>query len=57
MKEPGYVYSYDEKKNKFPLINKTVCKINNKVKRFGWYKYFQFLVDKNSKNNLKKIIY
>ena len=43
-----------KKKNKFPLINKTVCKINNKVKRFGWYKYFQFLVDKNSKNDLEK---
>ena len=54
LKEPGYVYSFEEKKNKFPLINKTVCKINNKVKRFGWYKYFQFLVDKNSKNDLEK---
>ena len=54
MKEPGYAYSLDEKQNRFPLINKTVCKINNKVKRFGWYKYYKFLVDKSSKNDLEK---
>ena len=49
MKEPGYFHSRDEKKDRFPLLNKTVCKINNKVKSFGWFKYFQFLVDKSSK--------
>ena len=42
------------KKNRFPLLNKTVYKINNKVKRFGWYKYYQFLVDKSAKNDLEK---
>jgi len=54
MKQPGYIYSFDEKKNKFPLINKKVCKINNKVKGFGFYKFYQFLVDKSSKNDLEK---
>ena len=54
MKEPGYVYSLDEKKNRFPLLKNKVCKINNKLKGFGWYKYYKFLVDKSSINDLEK---
>ena len=53
MKEPGYFHSIEEKKDRFPLLNKTVCKINNKVKSFGWFKYYKFLVDKSSKNDLE----
>jgi len=56
MKEPGYFHSIEEKKDRFPLLNKTVCKINNKVKKFGWFKYYKFLVDKSSKNDLEKKI-
>ena len=31
-----------------------MCEINNKVKKFGWFKYYKFLVDKSSKNDLEK---
>ena len=54
MREPGYVYTSGEKKNRFPLLNNKVCKINNKIKGFGWYKYYKFLVDKCSINDLEK---
>ena len=43
MKELGYFHPRDEKKYRFPMSNNKVCKINNKVKGFGWFKYYQFL--------------
>ena len=54
MKEFGYYYSKDEKKNKFPKMENKVCKVNNKIKGFGWYKYYKFLVDKKSKDDKEK---
>ena len=54
MKEIGYYYSKDEKKNRFKKNNNKICKINNKTKYFGWYKYYKFLVDKHNKNDYEK---
>ena len=53
MKEMGYYYSFDEKKNIYKN-NSKICKINNKIKNFGWYKYYKFLVDKHNKNDYEK---
>ena len=54
MKEIGYYYSKDEKKISFTKANNIICKTNNKIKNFGWYKYYKFLVDKNNKDNQEK---
>ena len=54
MKEFGYYYSKDEKENGFPKMENKVCKINNKIKGFGWYQYYKFLVDKKSKDDKEK---
>ena len=54
MKEIGYYYSKDEKNKSFPKIRGKFCKINYKIKNFGWYKYYKFLVDKNSQYNQEK---
>ena len=54
MNEIGYYYSKDEKKNSFPKINSKICKFNYKIKNFGWYKYYKFLVDKKSKYKKEK---
>ena len=53
MKEIGYYYSRDEKNNSFPKKNKK-CKENNKIKNFGWYKYYKFLIEKSNKNLKEK---
>ena len=54
MNEIGYYYSKDEKNYSFPKINSKICKINYKIKNFGWFKYYKFLVDKKSKYKQEK---
>lgn len=54
MNEIGYYYSKDEKNNSFPKIRSKTCKINLKIKNFGWYKYYKFLIDKKSKHKKEK---
>ena len=56
MKELGYYYSKDEKKDGFNKIYNKICKANNKIKNFGWYLYYKFLVDKFSKNDKEKFM-
>ena len=56
MKELGYYYSLDQKKDR-KIINKNiVCKDNNKLKGFDKFKFVKFLVDKNNKNDKEKLI-
>ena len=54
MKEIGYYYSMDEKKDRFKKNKSKICKSSNKIKNFGWYKYYKFLVDKHNKNDYEK---
>ena len=54
MKEIGYIYSVGEKDNRFPLNKNKMCKINDKIKKFGFYKFFKFMIDKYSDTDVKK---
>ena len=54
MKEIGYIYSVGEKDKRFPLNKNKICKINDKIKKFGFYKFFKFMIDKYSDTDVKK---
>ena len=54
MKEVGYYYSNDEKRHRFPPKGNILCKNNNKIKRFGLYKFFKFMIEKYSSDNTEK---
>ena len=54
MKEFGYYYSKDEKIKDIPQTNNKICKTNNKLKNFGWYKYYKFLIEKKSDEEIEK---
>ena len=54
MKELGYYNSYDDKNGVFPKTKMGKCKINNKLKKFGFFKVCKFLVDKNNNNDKEK---
>ena len=54
MKEMGYYNSYDEKIKDIPKTNKRICKVNNKLKKFGLFKLYKFMVDKNNKDDKEK---
>ena len=54
MKEMGYYYSNDEKSGRYPHLDNKICKVSDKIKEFGWYKYFKFLVDKHNINDYEK---
>ena len=43
-----------EKKSVFTKTNNKISKVNNKIKDFGCYKYYKFLVDKIIKDNHEK---
>lgn len=43
-----------KKKSVFTKTNNKISKVNNKIKDFGCYKYYKFLVDKNIKDNHEK---
>ena len=54
MNEVGYYNSYDEKIKDIPKTNKRVCKVNNKLKKFGLFKLYKFMVDKSNKDDKEK---
>ena len=56
MNEIGYYYTTFTNKYISPKLENKVCTTNNKTKRFGWYKYLKFLVDKNTKTEKEKDI-
>ena len=59
LRQPGYYYTLDEKKNRFPVKNNKKCKEKEGIiKGIDHIKFLQFLIDKLDDNNLKKqIIY
>ena len=54
MKEVGYYYSSEGKKQAKIIENK-VCKVNNKLKKMGFFKYLKFLIEHTSINDDDKI--
>jgi len=56
MKELGYYYSRDQKNTRKIRNKNIVCKNNNKLKGFDYFKFVKFLVDKNNKNDKEKLI-
>ena len=56
MNEMGIFVSYDEKNNGFPKMSNKICKPNNKIKNLFAYKYFKFLVDRNSEDDIEKLM-
>ena len=59
MKQVGYYYTLDEKRNRFPFTKNKQCKIKEDIiKDIDHIKYIQFLVDKLDDNELgKKILF
>ena len=57
LRQPGYYYTFDERRNKFPLSKTKTCKIKEGVIRnLDHIKYMQYLVDKLEDNELEKQI-
>ena len=54
MKEEGYYYSFEDKKQAKIIENK-VCKVNNKLKKIGFFKYLKFLIEYTVVNDDDKI--
>ena len=54
MKEEGYYYSFEDKKQAKIIENK-VCKVNNKLKKIGFFKYLKFLIEHTIMNDDDKI--
>ena len=59
LRQPGYYYTLDEKRNRFPIKNNKKCQEKEGIiKGLDHIKFLQFLIDKLDDNNLKKqIIY
>ena len=57
LKQPGYYYTFDERRNRYPLTKTKKCKIKEGViKEIDHIKYLQFLLDKIEDNELGKQI-
>jgi glycosyltransferase involved in cell wall biosynthesis len=55
LRQPGYYYTFDERKNKFPLSKNKTCKVKKGViKNLDHLKYIQYLVDKLRDNEFEK---
>lgn len=54
MKEKGYYYSGDDKRDKFPSLKYKTCKPNNKIKDMGHVKFLQYLVEKTKDNDFER---
>ena len=55
LRQPGYYYTFDERKNKFPLSKTKTCKVKEGViKNLDHLKYMQYLVDKLKDNEFEK---
>ena len=50
MKEIGYYYAFEKKKNSIKLNNNKVCKIMNDGINNFYFNYLKFMVDKHNKN-------
>ena len=59
MRQPGYYYSLDEKKNRYPIPKEKKCKEKEGIiKGIDHIKFLQFLVDKLDDNKLgKQVLY
>ena len=59
LRQPGYYYTFDERKNRYPLSKKKKCKIKEGIiKGIDHIKFLQFLLDKLDDNEIgKKTIY
>ena len=59
LRQPGYYYTFDERRNKFPLTKNKNCKNREGIiKGIDHIKFLQFLLDKLEDNKLgKQIIY
>ena len=59
LSQPGYYYTFDERRNKYPLTKKKQCKKKeNPLTDIDHIKFMQFLVDKLDDNKLgKQILY
>ena len=55
MKEIGFYYSNDEKNGRYPHLDNKKCKVSDKIKEFGWYKFYKFLVDKCNQTEKEKL--
>ena len=53
MKEPGYLYSFDQKGKEFPKLENKKCKENNKIKDVDDFKFIKFLAE-YTKDNIKE---
>ena len=53
MKEPGYLYSFDQKGKEFPKLDNKKCKENNKIKDVDDFKFIKFLAE-YTKDNIKE---
>ena len=53
MKEPGYLYSFDQKGKEFPQLENKKCKENNKIKDVDDFKFIKFLAE-YTKDNIKE---
>ena len=55
LRQPGYYYTFDERRNRYPLTkNKTCYKKNETLTDIDHVKYMQFLEDKLDNNRLGK---
>jgi len=59
LRQPGYYYTFDERRNRFPLSKNKKCRIKEGiVKGIDHIKFLQFLIDKLDDNEIgKKTIY
>ena len=59
LRQPGYFYTLDEKKNRFPISKNKTCKVKKGIiKNLDHIKFLQFLVDKLEDNEFgKQVLY
>ena len=59
LRQPGYYYTLDEKKNRFPISKNKTCKVKEGIiKNLDHIKFLQFLVDKLEDNEFgKQVLY
>lgn len=56
MKEIGYYYYFDPKRKILPKLKNKVCKTNNKIKGFSFFKFLKFLVGRIEYNEKEQIM-
>ena len=56
MKEIGYYYCFDQRRKILPKFKNKVCKTNNKIKGFSFFKFLKFLVGRIEHNEKEQIM-